>query len=388
MSHPTSALPLEYLIRLFERKMAPHDNQQSVLDDKQRRALSHRLLLDEQQRRLESRRVLEASIQAPVCPYYSALGHSVCWWCHRNGNSQPTEATENLLRSLTHPQYQTHTTYLSSIASTIGSNQLNQIITPRSNVSSVPLTVPLTDGSAQNRPPNQRLYTSKPIVPASAPALAPAATPLAMLTQAKVAPPPLPYVERPVEKEFVPVRFPATFSHFLHLPLEIRNLIYAGLVHNGTHGLLLPNKELRAYHQAPITRVNRQTRRESVDMVYTVNAFDAKTRELVKQGPYFARHVPNSKLAVIRNWHWFTVKRHLSIEFAATGDGGCIVGFDGQNDEVYAIAQDRSNQVITYLNSLKRPMTGLEATDVGAITEIVLRTTPKVKPKVEGDAAE
>ncbi|KAI5196842.1 hypothetical protein E4T38_08312 [Aureobasidium subglaciale] len=390
MSHPTSALPLEYLIRLFEANMAPHDNQHLGLNDKDRRALGHRMLLDEQQRRLESRRALEASIQAPVCPYYSTSGHSNCWWCHRNGNFQPSEATENLLRSLTRPQYQptptsgkTHTTYMPSSASTIGSNPLNQIITPRSSVSSAPLT----DERAQNQPPNRRLYSSKPAVLASAPALVPASTPLAVLTQPKVIPPPLPYVERPVDKDFVPVTIPTTFSHFLQLPLEIRNSIYSDLVHNGIHGLLLPKKDLRIYHQAPITRVNRQIRQESVSMVYRINPFDATNRELVKQGPSFARHVPNSKLTLIRNWRWFTVKRHLSIEFDATRGGGCVVGFDGQNDEAYAIGQDRCNQVLVYLNSLKLPVTGLEAMDVVAITEIVLRTTPKTKTKTEDETA-
>lgn len=106
MSHVDSTLPLNYLIRFFERKMASTGNHESVLNDAQRRNLAHRLLLDEQQRRLETHKMLKASYRVPTCPHYTISGHSDCWFCHQNGIAQPSTSTDTLLRALTRPRFE------------------------------------------------------------------------------------------------------------------------------------------------------------------------------------------------------------------------------------------------------------------------------------------
>lgn len=103
MSRPDSTPPLSYLISFFNKKMASNDFQYG-LNERERLELGHRMLLAEQQRRLESRRILEASTRAPVCPNYSVVGHSGCWYCRQNGTS--STSTDNLLRSLARPQFQ------------------------------------------------------------------------------------------------------------------------------------------------------------------------------------------------------------------------------------------------------------------------------------------
>lgn len=106
MSHVDSSLPLNYLIRFFEKNMASQGNHERILADDQRRSLGYRLLLEEQQRRLETRKRLMASYRTPICPYSTVSGHSDCWFCLENGLVQPSNATDTLLRSLTRPQFQ------------------------------------------------------------------------------------------------------------------------------------------------------------------------------------------------------------------------------------------------------------------------------------------
>lgn len=215
-----------------------------------------------------------------------------------------------------------------------------------------------------------------------------AATALPVLTQPKSAPK-LSWKELPLEKGFVPVRLPPTFSHFLSLPLEIRNRIYVYLVHNGVHGLLIP-KDLRAYHQAPITRVNRQIRSESIEMVYTENAYNAKTRELIKYGPSFTLLVGDARLKLIRNFAWYTAKRHLSIDFSSGINGSQYkIDFDGPkgNREVGAVAYERACEVYEYMKK-QGNLTGFTAEHLRTIGEIVLRITPKVKTKVDGESTQ
>jgi hypothetical protein len=221
-------------------------------------------------------------------------------------------------------------------------------------------------------------------VPAPTPAEV-AATALSVLTQPKFASP-LPWKDIPVEKSFVPVTIPPTFSHFLYLPIEIRKRIYAYLVHNGHHGLHI-TKDLRAYHQAPITRVNRQIRSESIIMVYTENAFDAKNRELVKSGPSFARHIGDARLRLVRNWKWFTAKRHLAIEFI--GGTNYNITYEGPENhaEITAVAFERATEVFNYLKT-QGSFSGFSVNEVAKITEIVLRITQKAKPKEETKAAQ
>jgi hypothetical protein len=261
--------------------------------------------------------------------------------------------------------------------------QLSQLITPRSTAS----TVPLADHGLPNQDPYRKLISSKPHVPAPTPAEV-AATALSVLTQPKFAPP-LPWKDIPVEKGFVPVTIPPTFSHFLYLPVEIRKRIYAYLVHNGDHGLLLP-KDMRAYHQAPITRVNRQIRSESIIMVYTENAFDAKNRELTKIGPSFARHIGDARLTLVRNWKWFTAKRHLFIDLSEGGSYQITYKGPDNNTEITAVALERATEVYRYLRT-QSSLSGFSVDQVTKMTEIVLRITPKAKSKEadkkEGDKA-
>ncbi|CAD0087666.1 unnamed protein product [Aureobasidium vineae] len=361
MSHPDSTLPLNYLIRHFEN-MASQSNPQYVLDDAQRRALQHRLLLEEQQRRIESRKMLEASYRAPICPNYSVFGHSGCWYCHQNGSVQSSTSTDNLLRSLARPQFQatptsvkTETPYLLSSASTAS-------------------TIPLIDD--ENQEPYRHLMSSKPRMPDPTPTKSAAVAPLPVLPKSRPAPP-LPWKELPVEKDFVSVCIPPTFTHFLYLPVEVRKRIYAYLVHNG-----------EAYHQAPITRVNRQIRNESIEMVYTVNAYDAKNRELIKYGLLsFKDRVGDARLKLIRNWAWYTAKRHLCVDFSTDGRGYPYqITYNGPqgNDEINAVAKERANQVSDYLRR-QGALNGFTAEHVGAISDIVLRITPKAKAKANGE---
>lgn len=226
-------------------------------------------------------------------------------------------------------------------------------------------------------------------MPALTPTKAAAAvTALSVLTQPKSAPR-LPWKELPVEKGFVPVRIPPTFSHFLSLPDEIRRRIYVYLVHNGVHGLLIP-KDLRAYHQAPITRVNRQIRSESIELVYTENAYNAKTRELIKFGPSFTLLVGDARLKLIRNFAWYTAKRHLSVSLSSGISGSQYkVAFNAPkgNQEVGAVAYQRACEVYEYL-SKQGNLTGLTSEQLRTIGEIVLRIIPKVKTKVDGEASQ
>jgi hypothetical protein len=227
--------------------------------------------------------------------------------------------------------------------------------------------------------PHRKHNPSKPRVPAPTPNEPAAANPLAVLTQPKSVAP-LPFKELPVEDGFVPVIIPPIFTHFLYLPVEIRKRIYAYLVHNGEHGLLMP-KDMRVYHQAPITRVNRQIRSESILMVYTNNALEAKNRESTKYSPIFARRIGDYRIGLVRDWSWFTAKRHLFVNLL---DGGrykiTYRGPDG-NDEIGAVAYERANEVYDYLKTGSR--SGLSVAQVAKITEIVLRITPKAKPKEE-----
>ena len=206
-----------------------------------------------------------------------------------------------------------------------------------------------------------------------------------MLTQPKSAPP-RPWRELPVEDGFVPVTIPPTFSHFLYLPVEIRKRIYAYLVHNGEYGLLMP-KDMRAYHQAPITRVNRQIRSESIVMVYTLNAYDAKNRELIKFGPTFTRNVGDTKLRLVRDYTWFTAKRHLHINFTGGNRYQITYKSPENNEEINAVAYERATEVYTYLKT-QGSFSGLSVDQVAKINEIVLRITPKAKPKSEQKATQ
>lgn len=215
------------------------------------------------------------------------------------------------------------------------------------------------------------------------------ATALSVLTQPKSAPK-RPWGDLPVEKGFVPVRIPPTFSRFLSLPTEIRQQIYVYLVHNGAHGLLIP-KDLKAYHQAPITRVNRQIRSESVELVYTENAYNAKTRELIKFGPSFTLLVGGARLKLIRNFAWFTAKRHLYIKFAPCANGYQYqITYDGPkgNDEVGAVAQERAYEVWEYLKKQEGRVDGLTAEHLRKIDDIVLRITPRTKTKVDAESTQ
>ncbi|KAG9522229.1 hypothetical protein KCV07_g3116, partial [Aureobasidium melanogenum] len=390
MSDVNSTLPLNYLIHFFEKKMASQANHDYVLADDQRRSLGYRLLLEEQQRRLETRNMLEASIRPPICPHYSVSGHWDCFHCHQNGLVQPSNATDTLLRNLIRPRFQATPTsvkpeipYLPSSASTDETiNHLSQFITPRSTAS----TIPLTDNGIYNQDPYRELISSKPRMPALTPTKAPVvATTLSVLTQPKSAPQG-PWGELAIEKGFVPVRIPPTFSRFLSLPLEIRQRIYVYLVHNGIHGLLIP-KDLRAYHQAPITRVSRQIRSESIEMVYTENAYDAKTRELIKCGPSFTLGVGGARVKLIRSFAWFTAKRHLYINF--TPHGNSHITFQGPkgNKEIGAIAEERANEVWEYLKKQGSP-TGLTPEHVRKIEDIVLRITSKAKTKADEESTQ
>ncbi|KAI4718177.1 zinc-binding alcohol dehydrogenase-like protein [Aureobasidium sp. EXF-10727] len=374
MSSVNPPLPLHYLIHHFQTSMASQSNPQHALDDSQRRALQHRLLLEEQQRRIESRKMLEASYRAPICPYYSVLGHSDCWHCHQNGNVQSSTSTDNLLRSLARPQFQatptsvkTVTPYLLSSASTVS-------------------TIPLNENQVHNQESYRQLIPAKSRVPDPAPTKAAAVAPPSLRPEPRPAPP-LPWRELPVEKDFVSVCIPPTFTRFLYLPVEVRKRIYVYLVHNREYGLLMP-KDMRAYHQAPITRVNRQIRNESIDLVYKVNAYDAKNRELIKHGLSFKDRVGDDRLKLVRNWAWYTAKRHLSINFFADGEGYSYqITYQGPqgNDEINAVAKERAHQVFNYLKK-QGSITGFTSEHVGAISDIVLRITPKTKAKTDGES--
>ncbi|KAG9949831.1 hypothetical protein KCU85_g4047, partial [Aureobasidium melanogenum] len=389
MSDLNLTLPLTNLIHFFEKKMVSQPNHDYVLADEQRRSLGYRLLLEEQQRRLETRKMVEASSRSPICPHYSVSGHSDCFYCHQNALAQPSNATDTLLRSLTRPRFQAtptsvkpETSYLPSSASTDETiNHLSQLITPRSTAS----TIPLTDDGIYTQDPYHKLISSRPRMPTITPTKATTATApfLPVLAEAKPAPP-LPWKELPVEKGFVPVRIPPTFSRFLSLPLEIRQRIYVYLVYNGIHGLLIP-KDLRAYHQAPITRVNRQIRSESIRLVYTENAYNAKTRELIKYGPSFTLQVGGARVQLIRDFAWYTAKRHLFINFIPNGDSyHSNITFRGPkgNEEIGAVAQERANEVYRYLRK-QGGLSCLTPEHLGKIDDIVLRITPRAKTKAD-----
>ncbi|THY79159.1 hypothetical protein D6C86_00073 [Aureobasidium pullulans] len=357
MSRPDSTPPLSYLISFFNKKMASNDVQYG-LNERERLELGHRMLLAEQQRRLESRRILEASTRAPVCPNYSVT----------------TPISEKPYAS-----------YLPSSGSTDGTiNPIKQLITPASTAS----VVPHTDDRTRRQSPSDRMTYSKPrgkaVTPAPAAGPAVAATPVAKPVKPKPDPA-RPFTELQLPKDVVRPLIPATFSRFLSLPLEIRHVIYALLVDNGVHGILLPSKDVKVYHQAAITRVNRQIRRESIGMVYTNNAFNATSRDLIKRGLMLSQNVGDDKLNLIKNWSWITAKRSLFIWFP--NGRTAMINHNGPNKEVLTLALERRMQVCDYLRTLGHDPTGLGAEDVKAITEIVLRITPKIKAKKEGDAA-
>jgi hypothetical protein len=272
------------------------------------------------------------------------------------------------------------TPYLPSPASTEHTltQHLSQLIDSRSTAPAVSLA----DHGLSNQEPFRKLASSKPRAPVPNPTQATPVSLLTALTQPRPAPPPLlPWKELPTEKDFVPVTIPPTFSHFLYLPVLIRKRIYAYTVVNGDHGLLI-SKDLRAYHQAPITRVNRQIRSESILMVYTENVFDAKNRELVKVGPVFARHLGDAKLRLVRHWSWFTAKRHLFIDFPEGKSYHTTYKGPEKNDEITAVAYERATEVHNYLRKHASSY-GLSYDNVAKITEVVLRITPKAKPKEE-----
>jgi len=267
----------------------------------------------------------------------------------------------------------------SSVSTDDGLTRRSQPITPRSTVSS------LGNDYLHHHDSNRRLIASKSRAPDPAPVKAAVPSPLSVLTQPKTAPLPL-WKELAPEAGFVPVSIPPTFFRFLSLPVEIRQRIYAYSVYNGGHGLLIA-RDLRAYHQAPITRVNRQIRRESLPFVYTENAFDAKNRELIKSGPAFARHIGNDRLSLIRNWIWFTAKRYLYINIQEDGTRSFVYDNPKGNEEIGAVAFDRATEVMRYLKTPDSSF-GLTAEQVTKVTEIVLRITPKAKPKVEEKATQ
>ncbi|KAI4723860.1 hypothetical protein E4T49_08414 [Aureobasidium sp. EXF-10728] len=402
--------------------MASQSNPQHALDDAQRRALQHRLLLEEQQRRIESRKMLEASYRAPICPNYSVLGHSDCWHCHQNGNVQSSTSTDNLLRSLARPQpqllseqaetlgqsitlwhlhghapvYKASVHFFSYFGTVLGPRRCSfSIATPTSiktvtpyllSSASTASTIPLNDDQVHNQESYRQLIPAKSRVPDPAPTKAAAVAPPSLHPESRPAPP-LPWRELPVEKDFVSVCIPPTFTRFLYLPVEVRKRIYVYLVHNREYGLLMP-KDMRAYHQAPITRVNRQIRNESIDLVYKVNAYDAKNRELIKHGLSFKDRVGDNRLKLVRNWAWYTAKRHLIINFFADGEGYSYqITYQGPqgNDEINAVAKERAHQVFNYLKK-QGTLTGFTSEHVGAISDIVLRITPKTKAKTDGES--
>lgn len=120
-------------------------------------------------------------------------------------------------------------------------------------------------------------------------------------------------------------------------------------------------------------------------MVYTNNALEAKNRESTKYGPIFARRIGDYRIGLVRDWSWFTAKRHLFVNLL---DGGrhkiTYRGPDG-NDEIGAVAYERANEVYDYLKTGSR--SGFSVAQVAKISEIVLRITPKAKPKEEEKAA-
>jgi hypothetical protein len=277
--------------------------------------------------------------------------------------------------------------YLPSPASTEHtlSQHLSQLITPRSTAPAVPHA----DYGLPNQEPYRKLASSKPRPPVPNPTQATPLTSLAALTQPRSVPSPIPWKELPVEKSFVSVVTPSTFSRFLHLPVEVRKRIYAYSVVNGDYGLLIL-RDTKAYHQAPITRVNRQIRSESLLMVYTENDCDAKNRELTKMGPSFARHLGDARVRLIRNWKWFTAKRHLFIHCLDGGNSQITYRAPDGNDEIRAVAFERATEVYRLLRS-QGSTTGLSVDQVAKITEIVLRITPKPKtekPKAEEKSAQ
>lgn len=116
-------------------------------------------------------------------------------------------------------------------------------------------------------------------------------------------------------------------------------------------------------------------------MVYTNNALKAKNRESTKYSPIFARRIGDYRIGLVRDWSWFTAKRHL---FVSLLDGNRYkITFRGPegNDEIGAVAHERALEVYDYLKTGSR--SGFSVAQVAKITEIVLRITPKAKPKEE-----
>ena len=250
-------------------------------------------------------------------------------------------------------------------------------MTPSSTVSAA---AALAEDVLRRLESDRKLPASKPRAPDPTPVKAAAAGPVSVPTQSKSAPPP-PWRDLRPEAGFVPVSVPPTFFRFLSLPVEIRKRIYAYTVYNGSHGLLI-SRDIRAYHQAPITRVNRQIRSESILMVYRENAFDAKNRELIKAGPAFARHIGDARLRLVRDWAWFTAKRHLYISIQDGGNRKITYEGPKGNDEINAIAYERATEVYNHIRKDGSSF-GFTADQVTKITEIVLRITPKAKPKAD-----
>lgn len=267
------------------------------------------------------------------------------------------------------------------LASSVSTEDINirhsQPVTPRSTISATSLA---QDG-LRRLESARKLIASKPRAPDPIPVKAAAAAgPPSAPTQSKLFSPP-PWRDLRPEAGFVYVNIPLTFFRFMSLPVEIRKRIYAYTVYNGSHGLLI-SRDIRAYHQAPITRVNRQIRSESLQLVYTENAFDAKNRELIKSGPAFARHIGDHRLGLVRDWAWFTAKRHLYIHILKDGQREITYQGPHGNEEINAIAFERATEVY---NLLKKDGSffGFTANQLTKITEIVLRITPKAKPKAE-----
>lgn len=280
-------------------------------------------------------------------------------------------------RQATSTSGNTTTLHLSSSVSTEDINtRHSQPATPGSTVSATSLA----ENALRRLESDRKLIASKPHAPDPTPVKTAAAGPLSGPTQTKFVPP-TPWRDLRPEAGFVPVSIPPTFFRFLSLPTEVRKRIYAYTVYNGSHGLLI-SRDIRAYHQAPITRVNRQIRRESVLLVYTENAFDAKNRELIKAGPAFARHIGDARLGLVRDWAWFTAKRHLYISILEDGRRNITYQGPNGNEEINAIALERATEVYHHLKKDGSSF-GFTADQVTKITEIVLRITPKTKPKTE-----
>jgi hypothetical protein len=188
-----------------------------------------------------------------------------------------------------------------------------------------------------------------------------------------------------VSPDFQPVHVAEPFR-FLDLPIESRKRIYALLVVNHGRGVLLTKGE-RHNFQAGITRVNRQIRKESIDMVYTMNAFIACSRELTKIGPLFAREVGDGKLRLIRFWHWYTASRDLWIFFDEHGRD-YEVRWNGTNGEFSAMAGERAEEVRKLLAGREASKTGIDLDMLRQIMAIVLRITPKKAKADKGNGGD